>query len=60
MNVYPALKPNKPCLVKWFIKHGVSSKVTSKDFAIRRAIEHLQLKHELKLLREDEGNKENE
>lgn len=53
MNVYPSLKPNKPCLVKWFIKHGVSSKITSIDFEIKRAIEHEQLKHELKLLRDD-------
>lgn len=48
MNALPSIKPDKPSLVKWFIKHKVSTKITSTKYAIRRAVIHEQLKHELK------------
>jgi hypothetical protein len=48
MNVLPTIKPQKPSLVKWMIKHKVSTKLMSTKFAVRKAIIHEQLKHELK------------
>lgn len=38
--VMPKRKPN---LVRWFIKHNVSSNVCSQDYATLRAIEYLNL-----------------
>lgn len=51
MNVLPSIKPNKPSLAKWMIKHNVSTKLMSSKYAIRRAVIHEQLKHELKLIK---------
>lgn len=41
---------NKPSLKDWFNKHNVSGNITSSGVAIKRAIEHEQLKYELKNL----------
>lgn len=50
MNAYPSITPKKPSLVKWFIKHNVSGNLMSSKYAIRRALVHEQLKHELTLI----------
>lgn len=48
MEVLPSIKPQKPSLAKWFLKHNVSSNLMSSKYAIRRAVIHEQLKQELK------------
>lgn len=48
MNALPSIKPNKPSLAKWFIKHNVSSNLMSSKYAIRRAVIYEQNKFELK------------
>ena len=48
MTAQPAIKPEKPSLVKWMVKHKVSSKLMSSKFAVRKAVMYEQLKHELK------------
>ena len=50
MNAYPSLTPKKPSLKKWFKKHNVSSNLISNEYAVRRAIEYLEEKHELTLI----------
>ena len=39
---------NKPSLKNWFKKHHISGHIVSNGDAIKRAINHEQLKHELK------------
>lgn len=48
MTAQPTIKPEKPSLVKWMIKHNVSGGLMSSKYAIRRAVIHEQLKHELR------------
>lgn len=47
MKLPPSIKPNKPSLVNWFLKHKVSSKLMGAKYAVRRAVIHEQLKQEL-------------